>query len=227
MRQSHLLDIFTQPNKGTAILARISRDAARQIHAVARSGVVSLPYPGETVCGDGYRLARLAGGFTMMVADGLGHGIYAAEASNAAVETFNKLAGRPPEEIAQAMHIALRKTRGAAVGIARYERDQAKVSFIGVGNVAAVILESRDARRMVSHNGTIGHTARKFQNFDYPATPPFLMVLASDGLGTAWNLDAYPGLQARHPSLIAGVLYRDFRRNRDDVTVLVVREEAP
>jgi hypothetical protein len=27
-----------------------------------------------------------------------------------------------------------------------------------------------------------------------------------------------------HPSVIAGVLYRDFARRRDDVTVLVLRE---
>jgi len=226
-RQSHVLDIFTQPSKGTAILVRISRDPKDHDRAMARSGVVSVPYPGETVCGDGHRLDRRTGGFSMMVSDGLGHGIYAAEASNAAVETFNKLAGRPPAEIAQAMHVLLRKTRGAAVGIARFERDQGTVNYIGVGNVAAVILEVGGARRMVSHNGTIGHTARRFQDFEYPVTVPFLMVLASDGLGTAWTLDAYPGLQSRHPSLIAGVLYRDFRRNRDDVTILIVREEGP
>jgi hypothetical protein len=111
------------------------------------------------------------------------------------------------------------------VGIARYERDLGTVNFIGVGNVASVILDGVSARRMVSHNGTIGHTAPKFQSFTYPATAPFLMIMASDGLGTAWNLDSYPGLGSRHPSLIAGVLYRDFRRSRDDVTILVVREE--
>ena len=48
----------------------------------------------------------------------------------------------------------------------------------------------------------------------------------SDGLQTKWKLDAYPGLQMRHPSLVAAVLYRDYRRGRDDVTVLVARENA-
>ena len=45
----------------------------------------------------------------------------------------------------------------------------------------------------------------------------------SDGLMTRWNLQAYPGLLQRHPSLIAGVLYRDFVRGRDDVTVLTAK----
>jgi len=227
VRQSHVLDIFTQPKKGTAILVRISREPKRGDPVMAVSGVVSLPYPQETVCGDGHRLARSAGGFSMMIADGLGHGIFAAEASNAAVEAFDRLADRTPTEIAQTMHVALRKTRGAAVGIARYDRDLRTVNFIGIGNIASVIFDGGVVRRMVSHNGTIGHTAHKFQSFVYPAIAPFLMIMASDGLGTAWTLDAYPGLRSRHPSLIAGVLYRDFRRGRDDVTVLVVREDGP
>jgi hypothetical protein len=44
-------------------------------------------------------------------------------------------------------------------------------------------------------------------------------------LHTRWVLDAYPGLRHRHPSLIAGVLYRDFTRGTDDVTVVAVKEK--
>jgi hypothetical protein len=46
----------------------------------------------------------------------------------------------------------------------------------------------------------------------------------SDGLGSRFDLADYPGLRARDPSLIAGVLYRDHARGRDDVTVAVLRE---
>jgi hypothetical protein len=45
----------------------------------------------------------------------------------------------------------------------------------------------------------------------------------SDGLSAHWSLDKYPGLFQRHPSVIAGVLFRDFRRTRDDVTVVAAR----
>jgi hypothetical protein len=48
----------------------------------------------------------------------------------------------------------------------------------------------------------------------------------SDGLATQWQLSSYPGLVNKHPALIAGILYRDFRRERDDVTVLVARRRA-
>jgi hypothetical protein len=52
------------------------------------------------------------------------------------------------------------------------------------------------------------------------------VILHSDGIATRWQLDAYPGLTACHPGVIAAVLYRDFRRERDDATVLVAKVAA-
>jgi hypothetical protein len=76
---------------------------------------------------------------------------------------------------------------------------------------------------MVSRNGIVGHRIRTIQEFTYPLHKEALLVMHSDGLATRWGLDRYPGLAKRHPSLIAGVLYRDYRRIRDDVTVVVAR----
>jgi hypothetical protein len=98
--------------------------------------------------------------------------------------------------------------------------------FCGVGNISGVILSPDEGQRtsLVSHNGTLGHTIRKVQEFVYPWSPDSLLIMHSDGLATHWNLDRYPGLAVQHPSLISGILYRDFSRKRDDVTVLVARE---
>ena len=79
---------------------------------------------------------------------------------------------------------------------------------------------------MVSQHGVLGHAVRKFQEFRYPWPAGATIVLQSDGLGTRWTFDGYPGLVRRHPLLAAAVLYRDFRRGNDDTTVVVVREVA-
>jgi hypothetical protein len=76
---------------------------------------------------------------------------------------------------------------------------------------------------MVSYNGTVGYEARKFPEFTYPFPAGALLVIHSDGLGSRWDLAAYPGLACRDPALVAGILYRDFQKGRDDVTVLVAR----
>jgi hypothetical protein len=40
-------------------------------------------------------------------------------------------------------------------------------------------------------------------------------------------MERYPGLPGHHPILVAGVLYRDWSRGRDDVTVVAARLRAP
>jgi hypothetical protein len=51
-------------------------------------------------------------------------------------------------------------------------------------------------------------------------------VLHSDGISSRWNLASMPGLATRSATLIAGVLYRDFGRARDDATAVVLRGPA-
>ena len=58
----------------------------------------------------------------------------------------------------------------------------------------------------------------------HPWSKESVLVMHSDGIGTRWDLMQYPGLLIKDPSLIAGVLYRDFARPHDDVTVVVLKE---
>jgi len=98
--------------------------------------------------------------------------------------------------------------------------------FAGVGNIVCRVEASTAHRHLVSHNGTVGHTMRKLQEFAFPWPRDSLLVLHSDGLGTHWDLGTYPGLSSRHPALIAAVLYRDYDRGRDDVSVVVIRNRG-
>jgi hypothetical protein len=76
---------------------------------------------------------------------------------------------------------------------------------------------------MVSVNGTLGHQMTRARQYEYPFEADSLLILHSDGLSANWSPDKYPGLFQRHPGVIAGVLFRDFRRIRDDATVAVAR----
>src|SRR4030095_11828850 len=113
---------------------------------------------------------------------------------------------------------AAQGTRGAAVGIAEINVATQVIRFAGVGNIAGVVWTAAGSRGMASHNGIVGHDMRRRQMFTYPWSPGAVVVLHSDGLQSRWRLDAYPGLARRHPSLIAGVLYRDLQRERDGGT---------
>lgn len=217
VRQADFVDIYSRPGLGAAVLARFGGGSGPR-----RWAGLEAAYPGELVCGDAWAVCEGEdGSLSAMVADGLGHGLLAAEAAAAAISVFASRPDAAPARHLEAAHGALRASRGAAVAVARL--DTAGVVFAGVGNIAGVVVSAAGARKMISHNGTVGHVAKRFQAFDYPAVPPSLVVMHSDGLGSNWTLDRYPGLAGADPAVIAGVLYRDFSRRRDDVCVVVLK----
>lgn len=223
-RQSDQLNVFSRPNLGTAIAARISGSGRGKAEGIVVLGAIALPVSGELVCGDGWAFAKSARGPAVVVADGSGHGPAARTAAEAAIRAFQRCADDGCTAILAEMHRELAPTRGAAVAVARVEPEARVVRFVGVGNIAgAVIAADGTVRRMVSHNGTVGHIAPRIHEFSYPWAPGSLVLMHSDGLSTKWDLAAYPGLAASHPSLVAGVLFRDFRRKNDDATVLAMR----
>ena len=186
-------------------------------------GAVSASYPGETVCGDHWAFGAGQTGRTLLVADGSGHGSEAARAALTAAQIFNDHLDDECVPLVDRLHRGLASTRGAALAVARIDTTASLVRFVGIGNIAGTLVSDGGVRRMVSHNGTAGHVAPRIREFTYPFTGKPLVILHSDGLSTKWGLADYPGLAASHPSLIAGILFRDHRRGRDDASVVVVR----
>ncbi|MDM9583936.1 ATP-binding SpoIIE family protein phosphatase [Nostoc sp. GT001] len=223
-RLSSLLEIYSVPNQGTALLAHIWTDSApHQPEKILEIGAICLPKQGEEVSGDTWTSEVDCCRSLLLVADGLGHGPAAASAADAAVRIFQEHHHRSPGAIVEAAHAALRSTRGAVLAIAEIDFEQQSVRFAGIGNIAASIFSFTEHRHLLSHNGTVGHEIRKIQEFSYPWYANGILIMHSDGLGAKWQIARYPGLMQKHPSLIAGVLYRDFYRERDDVTVLVAK----
>ncbi|HEY7426797.1 MAG TPA: ATP-binding SpoIIE family protein phosphatase [Gemmataceae bacterium] len=221
-RQAAQLDIYSVVPTGTALLARLWPGAAparRQFEV----GSVCIPQAGEEVCGDTWAVAEKGRHVLVVLADGLGHGLLAAEASRMAVDVLHENVHLGPAALLECMHQALRCTRGAAVAVAEMDHDNEIIRYAGVGNIAGVVVSDNVSRSLMSHNGTVGHEARKLQEFTSPFPRGSILVMHSDGLTARWGLEPYPGLMNRDPSLIAGVLYRDAQRGRDDATVVVLR----
>ncbi|MDR3633043.1 MAG: ATP-binding protein/SpoIIE family protein phosphatase [Isosphaeraceae bacterium] len=226
-RLSDSFAIHSVPELGTAALSRFwpGADARKEWPADLEIGAVSLPMAGEEVCGDSWCVDVGSNQTRILVVDGLGHGAPAAAAAREAVRAFREHAARGPEAVIIAAHDALRATRGAAIAVAQIDVARRELRFAGVGNIAASVLTTDEGRgfSLVSHNGTAGHALRRIQEFVHPWTQESLLVMHSDGLVSHWRLQNYRGLLHEHPGLVAGVLYRDFRRGRDDTTALVAR----
>lgn len=227
-RASAAFDLYVLQDRGTAVFCRVEDEAVRR-PAVARQpafsiGGVCVPIAGEEQPGDAWTATIVRDVLTLSIADGLGHGIAAAEASTAAIRIFSEMGDQPLERMLEDAHGALRSTRGAAIGLARIDAAHGRLDFSGVGNIAGTITdEDGKARRVVSLNGIVGHEMRKLQTFSYPWNASSVLVMQSDGVSASWNAANYPGLLQHEPALIAAVLYRDHCRGTDDATIVVAK----
>jgi anti-sigma regulatory factor (Ser/Thr protein kinase) len=210
--------------RGSIVISRVAQRKVAESHFDL--GAICVPIRGETECGDSWVVLHTPRGARAVVADGLGHGPAAAEASEAAIRIAREFSHLTPTDLLTRMHEALRATRGAAVAVADLDRELGTVRFAGVGNISASITGDGRTRQMVSHSGTAGLQIRRVQEFNYPWTTGSTLLMHSDGLGTHWSLDAYPGIEQQHPSVLGAALYRDYMRGRDDVTVVTLREKS-
>jgi anti-sigma regulatory factor (Ser/Thr protein kinase) len=220
------LEIWSRPGGGTLLRFVVWPKAVVPGNGALASGVICTEKRGESVCGDNWALLQGRGRVVAFVVDGLGHGLEAATAARAAVEIVKGKAHLGAPDLMDLVHGALRATRGAAAAIAMLQPESELCIFCGVGNISASIRSRGVSRSMVSHNGTLGHRVRKIQEFQYPFPKGSLLVMHSDGMATHWDLAAYPGIETRHPALVASALYRDHSRERDDLTVLALRNGA-
>ncbi|WP_244363197.1 ATP-binding SpoIIE family protein phosphatase [Streptomyces aquilus] len=228
-------DLHSRQGQGTIAVARMGPAAARvpsrrrpaPTGAGTRAGGINAPLGHAEYSGDAFAWVRSGSHITLMLADGLGHGAKAAEASTAAVAELHRRADLPPAEILRHLHSALRRTRGAAVGIAQLDEDTQQLSFAGVGNIGARLRGDGEWRPLVSHPGIVGaHFPATVPRHASAWRPDSLLILHSDGLPSRWIPPQDAGLLGHDPAVTAAVVLRDgssaARPLRDDTTVAVL-----
>ncbi len=221
-RQSDVFDIFSEPGRGTLVVAILMRNPGERMpdDEWFEVGAVCLPIHGESVCGDGWSVRREGRELHVLVADGLGHGPLAHKAATEAIEVFfeSKL---PQDQLMKQIHGRLKSTRGAAVFLAS-SATGSDVRFCGVGNIRSILFSPSSTKTLISQNGTAGLQIRTVTPMSLPWGAEAHLVLHSDGLTSRWDNASYPGIHRKHPSLLAAALYRDYVRGTDDATVVVI-----
>jgi anti-sigma regulatory factor (Ser/Thr protein kinase) len=219
-------DLHSVVPDGTVSVARVRRSAnadasGPQFCATA----IALPARGERVCGDGWAFAFDGDRAALMVADGLGHGPEAAEASQAALDTFAEDPMSDLRQMLQATHTRLRSTRGAAVMVLQADVGAATIRSVGAGNVMARLVSGVSDRAILCQHGTAGVTIRTPEETSTPWPEHAILVVYSDGIETRWKAEALMPVLGRDPALAAALLTRHHCRGRDDATVAVLRRK--
>lgn len=207
---------YSAPGRCTTVAARMSESKSWPDMSVICTAIA-----GETLSGDAWSVSE--DGSTFLVVDGLGHGMFAADAAKVAVETFTRCQSLAVPEILERMHGVMRSTRGAAAAIARVDAAQRRILFAGIGNIGCMVMNENRAQSMVSHNGTLGHQMRRVQQFEYTYAPGDLLLMQSDGVATQSKSGLPSSLLSQSPIVIAPFIFSEQVRGRDDATLLVNR----
>ena len=236
-RTATSFDMHSSVPQGTVSVARVARAPrspreAPQATPVAAGpathvfGAICVPVTGEKVCGDGWAVSQDGATATVWVADGLGHGVHAAEASQAALDVFVEGSADALDSLVGRAHTRLQTTRGAALCALRIDAEAQTALCAGAGNVAVRIVSGVFDRSMMTQHGTVGVQIRKPDQSSLQMPPHGVAVVHSDGLATRWDAASIRPVLERDPTLAAAILFRNFSRGRDDTTVVVVRQEA-
>lgn len=225
-RLSSAFDVYSVPAMGTIAEALLHARAAADEEDGSTVADLTRPLSGEGACGDtaAHRLTR--GTHVAMVADGLGHGPLAAEASRRAAEVLLASDSTSPATLLERIHLALRGTRGAAVSVIGYDPAAATVSHAGIGNIVVRLVGSGGIRTLPTQPGIVGHRSPQPREQSFAAAGASAAVLHSDGLSQRWSLDDVPGVLDHRPAVGCAVLLRAAASRRDDAGVLVLRTVA-
>ena len=161
----------------------------------------------------------------MALLDGLGHGPEAAAACLTAVPILEAYASYPVESLIQRCHDGLNKTRGAVMSLASFRRHDSSMTWIGVGNVGAVLLRERKTTTRRDHaigarGGVVGYQLPQVRAETLSVFPGDTLIMATDGIRDAFTT----GIAFEHsPQEIAESILVRFAKASDDAHVLVVR----
>jgi serine phosphatase RsbU (regulator of sigma subunit) len=175
--------------------------------------------------GDFHVATSFDGGFLVAAIDGLGHGTEAAVASRAAAEVLEAHAGESISLLVQRCHERLRKTRGAAMSLARLNVRDSSMIWGGIGDVEAVLVRSDSlADRRMEHiglrGGVVGYVMPSVKETGIDVSTGDTLIMATDGIASRFADDLSIGST---PQMIAESILARHGRDNDDALVVVAR----
>ena len=210
------VDVDVRVGEGTCFRAR--KLAVSPRHR-AEIGIYGRPCPGETVSGDDGAFLRQGDITAVVVADGLGHGPWAREASERALSALGT--GPPADAVREADRLLV-GTRGATMVALRCDGRAGVVEQASAGDVATHFERAgRGGNRLAGQSGTVGVGRLPGLRVEQEAfSAGDVLIVATDGVTSAGHAVRAGG---RHPLLVAHQLVTDFSRPSDDALALVAR----
>ncbi|UCC54911.1 MAG: SpoIIE family protein phosphatase [Anaerolineaceae bacterium] len=183
---------------------------------------VARPCFGELVSGDAAIVHSRNGIVFLAIVDALGHG---PNANDIAVQIRTFLDAEWQEDVVSTLlglHEAIRGSIGAAVGLASLDLASGKLRYTGVGNTVIRKFGTRSIR-LPSTEGVVGSRMRSPREQKLQLDETEVLTFYSDGIKDRFELSEYPQLIYESSRSVARKIVRNYGKQYDDATCLVVR----
>jgi|RhiMethySRZTD1v2_1073278.scaffolds.fasta_scaffold00223_42 phosphoserine phosphatase RsbX len=197
-------------------------------HGAAVSwGAAGSPLAPESASGDLCSVWTPADGALFAVIDGSGHGHEAAAASQLAHGVIDDHARESPVALILRCHERLRGTRGAAMTLASLNLRDRTMTWLGIGNVEAVLChtatsgESPSTERVLLRSGVVGYRLpERLKAEVLPLKHLDTLLIATDGVRPEFAEEC---ALSGEPKVVAARLLAQYGSQRDDALVVVAR----
>ena len=168
-------------------------------------------YQGNPHCGDGYASWEHDGIITLCIIDGLGHGVRAEEAAQAAERYVGAHLAEPLSEIFSGCDADIRHSRGVVMGIAVVDENQGTITYREVGNTSARI---------------IGGGYKTLNIWPTGLTPSHVFIMHTDGITQSLDVSGYTDLHKQDLTKPADTILDDWGRDTDDAAIVIYRYQG-
>jgi hypothetical protein len=192
---------------------------------IASWGVAGCPKANEPESGDTCVLLKSQDWLLVAAIDGAGHGTEAAAAARTAESILARHVSESPISLILKCHEGLRRTRGVVMTLAYCHLGHGTLTWLGIGNVNAVLFHGSVAGpmpsdRIVLRGGVVGYQLPPLRAEVLPLRPFDTLIMATDGIEEHFADNV---TLTGEPQEIADRILAAHRKDTDDALVLVLR----
>lgn len=162
----------------------------------------------------------------MAVADGLGHGLEAAQAADLAMRCVGALSNASMEHIFSECDAHLRSTRGVAMAIAVVHLESGLATLASVGNIRMVLSAASKDYRFGAARGIVGGGYARLSTEHISLVPGDVLAIFSDGLSEFTDLRTALAASPDISDLHTANLLRLWANRKDDAALLLYRHAS-
>ncbi|MET0050305.1 MAG: SpoIIE family protein phosphatase [Candidatus Thiodiazotropha sp.] len=160
----------------------------------------------------------------LTLVDGLGHGREAEKASQAVLEHIDQDPERPIEQLFSEANLAIKQTRGVAMGIALVNQATNRFIYAGIGNINLVKRKADGGiQHMTSDPGIVGGGYRHLRPTSSTLGDGDLLLLHTDGIMEHMNLTTYADNLFNDLVQLGDILIKDWGKITDDAGLILYK----